>query len=93
MIYERVYETFEQMLEYEAIQKGFKQGKLEGREEGREEGHLLALREVLLERLGQLRCTRPDVLNQIANADARQIQSWIYALLDGDEPERIFRLH
>ena len=89
MIYERVYETFEQMLEYEAIQKGFKQGKLEGREEG----HLWALREVLLERLGQLGCLKAELLNQIANAEARQVQSWIYALLDGDGPERIFRLH
>jgi len=76
--------SFEELLEFEAIQKGLEQGLEQGRKEERRD----MVRRLVSRAMGSV----PESLaGMIETADARQLQSWCEQLLDGAPPAILFK--
>jgi hypothetical protein len=80
MLFDKRFKTYEDLLEYEAIEKG----RIKGLEEGRQEGQRLALREVLDAR--GITITH-NISEKIAAADLSQLSAWIRELAGGQAPD------
>ena len=94
MLFNRLFKTFEELFEYEAINRGKAQGLEEGRQEGRQEGQRLALQEVLRSAIaksddGML----SEVSEKIAVADTNQLTDWVTAMIGGARPQQVFAAH
>lgn len=87
MLFNKRFKRYEDLLEYEAIQKGRK----EGRQEGRQEGQRLVWMDVLQALLTKAGEEIPaDVAANIAAADVKQLRTWAKSLLNGVSPAQIF---
>lgn len=87
-MHNRKFATFEELYEYEAIQKGIKQGRQEGMQQGLQQGlQHIALR--LVER--GLGCIPGDIAARISLAPPDQLQDWCDSLVDGVPPAKVFQ--
>ena len=95
MLFDKRFKKYEDLLEYEAIERGRVKGRIEGREEGREEGVKEGLR-AALESVVQSATARhgkhvPEgTTEQIAAADSAQLTRWLKALFEGASPHELF---
>jgi len=101
MLFDKKFKRYEDLLEYEAIEKGRVRGRQEGREEGRQEGrevgleeglrvgYRIALRELLQELLNG-DSVSAEVREKISAADSKQLQAWIKSLVKGVRPQELF---
>jgi predicted transposase YdaD len=85
MLFDKKFKRYEDLLEYEAIEKGRAKGREEGRQEGLKEGRTIALRNLLQELISGDSAS-VDVSEQISSADSEQLQAWIKSLVKGDKP-------
>jgi hypothetical protein len=84
MLFNKRFKTYEDLLEYEAIEKGRIKGLEEGRQEGRQEGQRLALLEMLD---AQGVTITHNISGKIAAADLSQLSAWIRELAGGQAPD------
>jgi predicted transposase YdaD len=89
MLFDKKFKRYEDLLEYEAIEKGRAKGRQEGREEGLKEGYRIALRELLRELLNGDSLSA-QVNDKISAADSRQLQAWIKSVLKGESAQALF---
>jgi predicted transposase/invertase (TIGR01784 family) len=93
MLFDKKFKRYEDLLEYEAIEKGRAKGREEGREEGREagleEGRRLALQNVLQELLNG-DDVPADITRKMSEANSEQLLHWITSLARGDRPQQLF---
>ena len=91
MLFNKRFKKYEDLLEYEAIERGRAKGKEEGRQEGRQEGARLMLRDVLQAMTADLKEELPpDLDEKISAADVDQLRSWMKLLLTGARPRQVF---
>lgn len=91
MLFNKRFKRYEDLLEYEAIERGKAQGRKEGAAEGKAEGQRLALKTVLQTLLNKAGDAAPaDAANRIETADVAQLDRWVMSLLQGGDPRQAF---
>ncbi|MET0266590.1 MAG: hypothetical protein ABW202_13310 [Duganella sp.] len=95
MLFDQKFKRYEDLLEFEAIERGRVKGRVEGLEEGRQEGGQEALRTTLQDVLKIAERTgghafQADMSEKIAAANAEQLRSWIGSLFRGQDPQQLF---
>ena len=106
MLFDQRFRKYEDLLEYEAIERGRVKGREEGREEGREQGReegrqqgrqegvRLALQDVLQALLSDRHADlSPELGEKIQAAGEEELRSWIRSLVKGAEPRQLFAGH
>jgi len=91
MLFDQRFKKYEDLLEYEAIERGRARGKEEGRQEGRQEGARLALqgvvRSLVSDSQGMLSV---DLSERILAAGEDELRGWIKSLACGAKPQQLF---
>ena len=83
ILFNRRFKTYEDLLEYEAIERG--------RVKGREEGTAMALQDVVRTFVTDYRDELPpDLDEKISQAKVDELKSWIKLLASGAKPQQIF---
>lgn len=83
ILFDRRFKTYEDLLEYEAIERG--------RVKGREEGTVMALQEVIRTLVTDIEDKLPaDLEEKISQANADKLKGWIKLLASGAKPQQIF---
>lgn len=99
ILFDQRFKRYEDLLEYEAIEKGRKKGILEGRQEGLDEGLQQGLqqglREVLQDLLqlddqGNQSQLQSHIAEKINAANPDQLREWIKSLARGANPRQLF---
>lgn len=91
MLFDQRFKKYEDLLEYEAIERGRARGKEEGRQEGRQEGALLALRGVVQSLVSDSQgMLSVDLGERILAADEDELRGWIKSLASGAKPRQLF---
>ena len=95
ILFDQRFKRYEDLLEYEAIEKGRKKGILEGRQEGLQQGLQQGLREVLQDLLqlddqGNQSQLQSHVAEKINAANPDQLREWIKSLARGANPRQLF---
>ena len=85
MLFDKKFKRYEDLLEYEAIEKG----RAKGREEGRQEGLRIILRDLLQELVADDSMS-VEVSEKISAANSEQLQAWIKSLAKGANPRQLF---
>lgn len=98
MLFDQRFKRYEDLLEYEAIErgrvKGREEGREEGRQEGRQEGVRLALQDVLQTLLSDRQADLPpDTDGKIQAAGEEELRGWIRSLVKGAKPQQLFAGH
>lgn len=98
MLFNKRFKKYEDLLEYEAIERGRVKGREEGREEGRQEGRQEGLRQALQDVVQTLVSDREgdlpaDMSEKILAADEDELRGWIRSLAGGVKPRQIFAGH
>lgn len=94
MLFDQRFKRYEDLLEYEAIERGRVKGREEGREEGRQEGVRLALQDVLQTLLSDRQADLPpDTDGKIQAAGEEELRGWIRSLVKGAKPQQLFAGH
>ena len=98
MLFNKRFKKYEDLLEYEAIErgrvKGREEGREEGRQEGRQEGMRLALQNVVQTLVSDREGDLPaDMSEKILAADEDELRGWIRSLAGGAKPRQIFAGH
>lgn len=98
MLFDQRFKRYEDLLEYEAIErgrvKGREEGREEGRQEGRQEGVRLALQDVLQTLLSDRQADLPpDTDGKIQAAGEEELRGWIRSLAKGAKPQQLFAGH
>lgn len=87
MLFDKRFKKYEDLLEYEAIERG----RAKGKEEGRQEGARLVLQDVLQTMTADFKEELPpDVDEKISAADVDQLRSWVKLLCTGVRPRQVF---
>jgi predicted transposase/invertase (TIGR01784 family) len=87
-MHNRKFATFEELYEYEAIQKGIKQGRQEGIQQGLQQGLQRIAYRLVQRGLG---CIPGDIAARISLAPPDQLQDWCDRLVDGASPAEVFQ--
>lgn len=95
ILFNQRFKRYEDLLEYEAIEKGRKKGIQEGMQQGVQQGMQQGLRQVLQDLLG---LSEPGKSNQLPRgvaekidaANTDQLSGWIKSLARGVEPRQLF---
>ena len=87
-MHNRKFATFEELYEYEAIQKGIKQGRQEGLQQGLQQGLQGIACRLVARGLG---CLPADIAARIQVAQPDQLQCWCDRLVDGVPPHEVFQ--
>ena len=83
MLFDKRFKKYEDLLEYEAIERG--------RAKGRVEGARLVLQDVLEEMTEDWKAELPaDIDEKISAADVQQLRSWVKLLYEGAKPQQVF---
>lgn len=83
ILFNRRFKTYEDLLEYEAIERG--------RVKGREEGAVTALQEIVRSLVADGRDELPpDLDEKISQAKVDELKGWIKLLASGAKPQQIF---
>jgi hypothetical protein len=86
MLFDKRFKKYEDLLEYEAIERG--------RVKGREEGVRLALQDVVQTFVTDYKDELPADLNEkISEANEAELKGWIKLLASGAKPQQIFAGH
>lgn len=83
MLFDKRFKKYEDLLEYEAIERGRAKGRLEGAR--------LVLQDVLEEMTEDWKAELPaDMEEKISGADVQQLRNWVKLLISGAKPQQVF---
>lgn len=83
-LFDRKFRTYEELMEYEAIQKGVRKGLEQGLEQGRTEARREDLQQIWSKRPGGIPGGAEELMQ---SADAEQLAAAMSILLDGGSDE------